>query len=59
MTLVLPAMIKTQLVKDIGYGLLIGTVPALYFKHRMNQNIKAREDYYAALDKAPINDEAI
>eukprot|EP01133_Synstelium_polycarpum_P016638 gene16638-19768_t len=60
MTLVLPAMIKMQLAKDIGIGLIVGIVPGMYFKHKyIDCAIRDREAYYAALDKLPINDEAL
>ncbi|EGG14314.1 cytochrome c oxidase subunit VIIe [Cavenderia fasciculata] len=57
MSLVLPGFIKTQILKDIGYGLVIGVIPGLYFKFGyVNKIQREREEYYAALDKQPIDD---
>eukprot|EP01132_Coremiostelium_polycephalum_P005084 gene5084-6328_t len=48
----LPGFIKTQIAKDIGYGLALGLVPGLYFKQVYLKNyIQRREEFYVEYDK--------
>ncbi|KAK5583114.1 hypothetical protein RB653_004704 [Dictyostelium firmibasis] len=47
----LPSLIKMHIAKDLGYGLILGVIPGVWFKYQIGKSIQKREQFYAAYDK--------